>query len=191
MYGRFYWCYKMVWVLSFKTIFSVSAEKSFSNEALTNCGVPQGSILRPLLFLLYFNDMVHAVNCGLLIYADDTGLVFQHMGINIIEHQLIRNFSNICNWFVDNKLNIHFSEDITKSILFAPLNKCKKLCKLNISYISLKIKQYSQVIYLSCILDKSVSEESMALNGVSKINTHLKFIYKKTPDFCHLKVNTM
>ena len=123
--------------------------------------------------------MVQAVNCDLLLYADDMGLIFQHKDINIIEHQLNRNFSSICDWFVNNKFNIHFGEDKTKSILFAPSNKCKKLCKLNISYGSLKIKQYSEVTYLGCILDESLSEKSMALNVVSKINTRLKFLYRK------------
>ena len=71
----------------------------------------------------------------------------------------------------------HFGEDKTISILFAPLNKYKKLCKINISYGSLKIKQYSEVTYLGCILDESLSGESMALNVASKINTLLnKFL---------------
>ena len=68
-----------------KRMFSVHVEKSFSAKALTSCGVPQGSILGPLLFLLYVNDMVQAVNCDLLLYAVDTGLIFQHNDINIIE----------------------------------------------------------------------------------------------------------
>ena len=71
----------------------------------------------------------------------------------------------------------HFDEDKTKSILFAPLNKYKKLCKINISYGSLKIKQYSEVTYLGCILDESLSGESMALNVVSKISLLKKQIF--------------
>ena len=63
-------------------MFSVHIENSFSDKALIICGVPQGSILGPLLFLLYLNDMVQAVNCDLLFYADDTGLTFQHTDIN-------------------------------------------------------------------------------------------------------------
>ena len=104
-----------------------------------------------------------------------TRVLFFNIGtlINIIE-QLNGNF---CNWFVDNKLSIHFGEDKTKSILFAPLNKCKKLRKLNISYGSLKIKQYSEVTYLGCILDESLSGESMALNVVSKISLLKKQIF--------------
>ena len=112
-----------------KEMFSVLVENSFSDKAIIICGVPRGSTLGPLLFLLYVNDMVQAVNCDLLLYADDTGLIFQHKDINIIEHQLNRNFSNICDWFVDTKLSIQFGEDKTKSILFAPLNKFKKLRK--------------------------------------------------------------
>ena len=127
--------------------------------------------------------MVQTVNCDLLLYVDDTGLNFQHKDINIIEQQLNINFSNICDWFVDNKLSIHFGEDKTKCILFAPLNKCKKLRKLSISYGSLKIKQYSEVTYLGCTLDKSLLGESMALNVVSKINTRLKFLYRKSNFF--------
>ena len=110
-----------------KRMFSVHVENSFSDKAIIICGVLQGSILGPMLFLLYVNDMVQAVNCDILLYADDTGLIFQHKDINIIEHQLNRNFLNICDWFVDNKLSIHFGEDKTKSIFFGPLNKCKKL----------------------------------------------------------------
>ena len=76
-------------------------------------------------------------------------------------------------------MSIHFGQDKTKSILFALLNKCKKLRKLIISYDSLKIKQYSEVTYLGYILDESLSGESVALNAVSKIKTRLKFLYRK------------
>ena len=57
-------------------IFSVNVGNSFFHEALINCGVPQGSILGPLLFLLYVNDMMQAVNCDIPLYADGTGLIF-------------------------------------------------------------------------------------------------------------------
>ena len=50
---------------------------------------------------------------------------------------------------------------------------------------SLKIKQHSEVTYLGCILDESLSGESMASNAVSKINTRLKFLYQKSKFLSH------
>ena len=70
--------------------------------------------------------MPQAVKCELLLYGDDTCLIFQRNSINEIKIQLNKNFSLICDWFVDNKLSIHFGEDKTKSILFSSKSKVKK-----------------------------------------------------------------
>ena len=56
--------------------FKVHINKTFSESGNLLCGVPQGSILGPLLFLLYINDMPQAIDCKLLLYADDTCLIF-------------------------------------------------------------------------------------------------------------------
>ena len=98
--------------------FKVHIKNTFSEPGNLLCGVPQESILGPLLFLLYINDMPQTVDCELLLYADDTCLIFQHKDITKIESALNKNFSMLCDWFVDNKLSIHFGEDKTKSILF-------------------------------------------------------------------------
>ena len=63
--------------------------------------------------------MPQAVDCELLLYADDICLIFQHKDITQIESALNKNFNVLCDWFVDNKLSIHFGEDKTKSIFFA------------------------------------------------------------------------
>ena len=55
--------------------------------------------------------MPQAVKCEVLLYADDICLLFQHSDINEIEIKLNNNFSLICDWFVDNKLSIHFCQD--------------------------------------------------------------------------------
>ena len=84
--------------------FHVNVHDKFSTSADLRCGVSQGSILGPLLFLLYINDMPQAVDCDLFLYADDTCLLFQHKYLEQIKEELTKNFSNICDWFVDNKL---------------------------------------------------------------------------------------
>ena len=62
--------------------------------------------------------MPQAVESTLLLYADDSCILYQHKEVDEIEKQLNKDFENICDWFVDNKLNIHFGEDKSKSILF-------------------------------------------------------------------------
>ena len=62
--------------------------------------------------------MPQAVDCDLLLYADDSCLVFRDNNINEIEKQPSKDFNSFCDWLVDNKLTIHFGEDKIKSILF-------------------------------------------------------------------------
>ena len=123
--------------------------------------------------------MPQAVKCELLLDADDTCLIFQHNDIKEIEIQLNKNFSLICDWFVDNKLSIHFGEDKTKSILFSSKCKIKKASPINIHYKNIKIKQYTKVTYLGCILDETRSGESMATHVIDKVNSRLRFLYRQ------------
>ena len=95
----------------------------YSSRANLLYGVPQGSVLGPLLFLLYIDDLPEAVTCDSLLYADDTWIVFQHQSQIQIEKQLIRDFPSVCDWFVDNKVSIHFGQDKTKSMLFGAKHK--------------------------------------------------------------------
>ena len=100
--------------------------------------------------------MQQTVDCGLLLYADNTCLLCQHKDVGQINKELTKNFCNICDWFVDNKLSIHFRDDKTKSILFSTKNKKKKTGTLEIKYSSINIKQYSKITYLGCELDENL-----------------------------------
>ena len=51
-----------------------------------------------------------------------------------IKKRLNEGFENLCDWFADNKLSIHFGEDKTKSILFASKWRAKNIRQLNIKY---------------------------------------------------------
>ena len=105
--------------------FVVNLENDLSSPGNLSCGVPQGSILGPLIFLLYVNDMSSSVDCDLLLYADDYCLIFAGPDIQTTEEHLNRNCNSLCDWFVENKLSIHFGEDKTKSIVFGSRKKLK------------------------------------------------------------------
>ena len=132
-----------------------------------------------MLFLLYVNDMAQAVNSELYLYADDSCLLFQHKDLHIIDEHLNADFRNLCAWFVDNKLSIHFGEDKTKCILFASKNRIKRVGKLNISYNNIEIKQHQKLCYLGAWLDETMSVVDMALENIRKINNRLRFLHRK------------
>ena len=168
-----------------KRTFQVNIENEYSLPGELSCGVPQGSILGPLIFLLYVNDMSMSVDCDLFLYADDSCLVFTATDLKTIEETLNENFNSLCDWFVENKLSIHFGEDKTKSIIFGSKKKLKNLEALDIQRGDIKIKQYSEVTYLGCELDASLSGQTMATKVLGKINGRLKFLYRKQSFLSH------
>ena len=74
----------------------LNIKSKYSSTARIECGVPQGSISGPLLFLLYVNDIKQAVNCDFFLYAHDSCLGYQHNDVGKIEQNQNKNFSNIC-----------------------------------------------------------------------------------------------
>ena len=165
--------------------FKININTSYSSSSNLICDVPQGSILGSPLFLLYINDLPQAIISDSLLYADDTCIVFQHKNVTEIEKQLLRDFSSLCDWFVDNKLSVHFGQDKTKSILFGTKHKLRNAKALNIVYNGIEIKQYEKVKYLGCVLDQSLSGESMALNVIDKVNSRLEFLHRQNHFLIH------
>ena len=100
------------------------------------------------MFLIYVNDMNQIAECDLHLYADDSCLLFQHKNVTGIKKQLTKDFSNICDWFVDNKLSRHFQKDKMKSILFSSKRDLKLVEEPDIRYEDIKIKQFEHMNYV-------------------------------------------
>ncbi len=95
---------------------SVSINGEMSDPRSVVLGVPQGSILGPLLFNIYVNSLPNAVeNTRVILYADDAVLIFAASTPYELQKILERDFSLICNWYSDNRLTLNIKK--TKFLL--------------------------------------------------------------------------
>ena len=86
------------------------------------CGVPQGSILGPLLFILYINDLPNASELtDPLLFADDTSIFYSHSNPNCLESVLNDELQNIDVWQKCNKLSVNIKK--TNYVIFKPRQK--------------------------------------------------------------------
>ena len=151
------------------------SNKVMSEPGHVNCGVPQGSILGPLLFLCYVNDMSISIDseCKLISYADDSAILFSHKDPNVISEKLGKVLENCSSWLVDNKLSLHLGK--TECLLFGPPRKLKSIEKFEVVCNNHVIKSTDSVKYLGLQIDKFLDCERIVLSIVQKVNARLKF----------------
>jgi len=145
-------------------------------EAIT-CGVPQGSVLGPLLFLIYVNDMESAVTCKLLLYADDSALLISHKDIDYIQTELSVQLESVNKWLIDNRLSLHLGK--TESILFGSKRKLKKHSNIRVICKGQELQCRKSVKYLGIEMDQNLSGELTGKSIIKKTNSRLKFFYRQ------------
>lgn len=76
-----------------------------------SCGVPQGSILGPLLFLLYINDLTTACKDSKpILFADDTTLIYHDIDEQVLHNKVNSELDTLYNWFASNKLSLNIEK---------------------------------------------------------------------------------
>ena len=145
------------------------------------CGVPQGSILGPLLFNIYVNDMITSVNCDLFLYADGSTLLVSGKNPAVIQNTLSIELNAIRGLLEENKLSIHLGK--TESILIASKIRLARTDSLKIYCGSVAIESKSKITYLGLTFDNDMSFSSLGNSVMKKVNAKLKFLYRKSAFF--------
>ena len=122
-------------------------------------GVPQGSCLGPLLFLVYINDLPKAVkNSVTSMYADDTSLCFKSKDLSRVNEALNKDISHLDAWLISNKLSLNVAK--TQSMLVSTKAKRKALDKSNqnlqVKINGTELEAVSKIKYLGLLLDNSL-----------------------------------
>lgn len=133
----------------------VSYNDTKSDYENVTCGVPQGSILGPLLFLLYVNDIVNVSDIAyLLLYADDTNIFISDQCLRNATNNLNNELTKYNEWFQINKLSLNIAK--TKAMVFTPSNRSYDATSTPIKIDNVVIEHVEHAKFLGVIIDNKL-----------------------------------
>ena len=147
-----------------------------SDKLTISCGVPQGSILGPLLFIIYINDMHSAIKYSKVHhFADDTNLLFSHKNPKLLRKCVNSDMALLFDWLCSNRLSLNVGK--TEFVIFRPA-RSRRLNRVTLKINGCKIFESSKIKYLGVILDPNLSWKHHVFELNKKLIRGVGLIFK-------------
>ena len=145
--------------------------------AKIRCGVPQGSILGPLLFLLYINDIAYVSKLlHLILFADDTNIFYAHRDLHTLIKTLNDELSQLGNWFSANKLSLNLNK--TNFILFTHRQRKISTKNVDISFNGSPVTRITHTKFLGVVIDEHLTWNYHIAQIASKVSKTIGILSK-------------
>lgn len=158
----------------------VEVDTTLSTPFQLTSGVPQGSILGPLLFLIYFNDLAdHLHHARILMYADDTVIYYSDNDIYAIENVLNSEFERVLCYMNDSELIMNLKIGKTESMLFGTSKKLSKVPKeFEVKYNNYTINVTDEYSYLGNIITPTLNLDRNFQERYRKMSNRIRLLTK-------------